>query len=253
VQIAAHGAGSENMKRLEYAVKGLRAPLYRALNRHRRAFDCPVCGYHGPFMDKRERLDAKCPRCGEVERSRLQYLVTEQLIAERCCTSESALHIAPENAMRQLLRKRYGTYVSADLKRNDVDRRFDVQAIPFPDESFDLVFASYVLEYAEHDRTAMREIQRVLRPGGLAILPVPLMYRRTEDLPSRDPRTGHMHNPGMDYLERFREVFPALQVFTSDDFPGNHQLLTFRGLADRDHALYRGDGWHAECVPVCFV
>jgi ubiquinone/menaquinone biosynthesis C-methylase UbiE len=47
-----------------------------------------------------------------------------------------------------------------------------IEAIPFPDEAFDLVVATGVLEYAELDR-ALRELARVLRPGGRAVVSYP--------------------------------------------------------------------------------
>jgi SAM-dependent methyltransferase len=45
--------------------------------------------------------------------------------------------------------------------------------LPFREGSFDFVMASDVLEHIEHDREAVAEIGRVLRPGGAAILSVP--------------------------------------------------------------------------------
>lgn len=46
-------------------------------------------------------------------------------------------------------------------------------AIPHPDNSFDLVCALDVLEHIEDDRAAVREILRVLRPGGTFVAMVP--------------------------------------------------------------------------------
>ncbi|GAA3315441.1 hypothetical protein GCM10020219_031950 [Nonomuraea dietziae] len=40
--------------------------------------------------------------------------------------------------------------------------------MPFEDNSFDRVIAAEVLEHIHEDTTAMREILRVLKPGGLA-------------------------------------------------------------------------------------
>ena len=51
--------------------------------------------------------------------------------------------------------------------------RADALALPFPDATFDHVVAAEVLEHIPADRAAMREIARVLRPGGTAAVSVP--------------------------------------------------------------------------------
>ncbi|MBP2703369.1 class I SAM-dependent methyltransferase [Microbispora sp. RL4-1S] len=49
----------------------------------------------------------------------------------------------------------------------------DALRMPFPDASFDRVIAAEVLEHIPDDMTAMREIVRVLKPGGRAAVTVP--------------------------------------------------------------------------------
>lgn len=49
----------------------------------------------------------------------------------------------------------------------------DVCAIPFADSSFDLVFATDIVEHVDNDELAVAEIARVLRPGGYVLLTVP--------------------------------------------------------------------------------
>ncbi|WP_104523346.1 class I SAM-dependent methyltransferase [Blastococcus atacamensis] len=51
--------------------------------------------------------------------------------------------------------------------------RGDLLHLPFPDASVDRVMASEVLEHIPDDATAMREIFRVLKPGGRAVVTVP--------------------------------------------------------------------------------
>jgi SAM-dependent methyltransferase len=54
----------------------------------------------------------------------------------------------------------------------------DAYQLPFQAESFDVAFAIYVLEHIEEPQTFVREIARVLRPGGvfLALTPNRLHY-----------------------------------------------------------------------------
>lgn len=49
----------------------------------------------------------------------------------------------------------------------------DATAMPLRDESFDRVIAAEVLEHVPADQRALREIARVLRPGGLLAVTVP--------------------------------------------------------------------------------
>lgn len=46
-------------------------------------------------------------------------------------------------------------------------------ALPFPDGSFDRVIAAEVMEHVPNDRAALRELARVLRPGGTIAVTVP--------------------------------------------------------------------------------
>jgi SAM-dependent methyltransferase len=48
----------------------------------------------------------------------------------------------------------------------------DGQALPFPDNQFDFVYAHGVVQYAADDRRVVAECRRVLRPGGLAMFQV---------------------------------------------------------------------------------
>jgi ubiquinone/menaquinone biosynthesis C-methylase UbiE len=51
--------------------------------------------------------------------------------------------------------------------------RGDLYKLPFPDNSVDLAILRYVLEHLESPGEALREITRVLRPGGKVLLVTP--------------------------------------------------------------------------------
>jgi SAM-dependent methyltransferase len=126
------------------------------------------------------------------------------------------LHFAPEAVFREQLRARHGLgYVTADLKASRGDVRADITRIPFAEGSFDAVLCNHVFEHVPDDVAAMGQIRRVLRPGGWAVLQVPLRSRLAvtqEDPGVTDPRDrerlygqhDHLRQYGRDYEERLQ-------------------------------------------------
>jgi len=107
-------------------------------------------------------------------------------------------------------------YVTADLLSPLADVKTDVQNMNFADASFDVVICNHVLEHVPDDRKAMREIRRILNPGGFAILQVPAntsMEKTYEDSSIQDPaererhfrQRDHYRLYGMDYPQRLEE------------------------------------------------
>jgi SAM-dependent methyltransferase len=57
--------------------------------------------------------------------------------------------------------------------------RGDAHHLPFPDSSFDRIIASEVLEHLPDDAAAVRELARVLRPGGTIAVTIPAWLSET--------------------------------------------------------------------------
>ena len=214
---------------------------------HRQKFDCPCCGWHGVFLDVApptgRRLHAECPRCGALERHRLQSLVMDEVLRSLDPARLSMLHFAPEPFFTLRFRPMFGRYETADLERPGVDHHVDLQSLPFRDGSYDVVYASHVLEHIQDDHAAIREIRRVLRPGGIAVLPVPIMGALTVEYDAPNPlETMHVRAPGMDYHDRYLAVFTSVDVFDSDRYP----------LPNQPHVLISGERKRGY-VPVCYA
>ncbi len=188
-----------------------------------------------------------CFRCGSSDRERLVHAyLTDVSQALQRASSLHVLHIAPEAGLtRFLLGAGLAEYACGDLFMPGYRyaahvRSMNVLALPFPDRSFDWVICNHVLEHVHDDRAAMRELRRVLKPDGRAILQVPLSKNSAatvEDPSLTDPvqrerqfgQSDHLRIYGQDYPQRLEACgFQVQRVSIAARYPG-------RGLlADED-------------------
>jgi SAM-dependent methyltransferase len=152
---------------------------------------CPICATTARFLPfgLDQRRGAQCPVCGSVERHRMLWLYLQGAAAP-LGGAGPVLHTAPEACLRAELRRRLGDgYVGIDRYSGACEIAADLTALPFADATFGAVISSHVLEHIEDDRTALAEIGRVLRPGGRAVIMVPLDPARAtyEDASIADP------------------------------------------------------------------
>ena len=70
---------------------------------------CPICGYCGLFQSVKPksglRKRERCPKCGSLERHRLQLLVFNKVVKEIDTKKMSMLHFAPEDCLRNIFKK----------------------------------------------------------------------------------------------------------------------------------------------------
>lgn len=127
-----------------------------------------------------KRPNALCPLCGSLERHRLLWLYLKNrtnLLKENI----TLLHIAPEPVLRNKFRYLKNVrYVSVDLCSPLVSVKTDITRLSFRDRAFDAIFCSHIMEHIPDDAAAMRELYRVLKPGGWAIIQSPLDPGREE-------------------------------------------------------------------------
>lgn len=146
------------------------------------------------------RWDARCPQCGSRERHRLTHLwITEG--GRNKLAGKRVLHFAPEKAVTRQMRGN-PLYETADLHQKGVTHRVDITGVPLPDASYDVVIAHHVLEHIDDDRQAMRELFRLLKPGGTAVLSVPINPTRqhTYENPAiTAPKQQFAHFSGEDH------------------------------------------------------
>jgi SAM-dependent methyltransferase len=229
----------------------------------RERFTCPICGYHGTFLDLDRpsgvRRHAVCPQCNAFERHRVQFVVVKQVLERIRPSTLRLLHVAPEECLRKFLSERFGQYDTAGLQRPDVDHEVDLENLPFADRSYDFVFASHVLEHVRDDGKALSEIRRILRPDGIAVLPVPILAEKTVEYPEPNPHElHHVRAPGLDYLDKYDRYFSHVDKISSLSLPNEYQPFVYE---DRTRWPTKecplrppmpGER-HVEVVPVCYV
>lgn len=166
-----------------------------------------------------------CPNCLSKNRERLlKAVITEYLPF----AGKTILHFSPERNLFRWLAK------NAAVKTVDLApafyRNIDPQItfanatdLGFKDNSFDIVIANHILEHIPDDRSAMREIHRVLRREGVAILQVP--YSET--------LTTTIEEPAITDPERQAALFGQndhVRIYSLRDY---HQRLEAAGFQVR--------------------
>ena len=131
-------------------------------------------------------------------------------------TPKRLLHFAPESRLERKLREIPNLdYLSADLDGERAMVAADIRDIPYPADSFDAIYCSHVLEHVVEDRVAMREMHRVLRPGGWALVLVPIVGDHTFEDPTATTREArlrvfgqadHVRQYGRDIVDRLRDA-----------------------------------------------
>lgn len=193
------------------------------------AFECPFChrtfrkflsgGVDVPVLKYKKVIGAGhyhnvlCPRCMSLDRERLVLLyIARHTDIFKAIGRINVLHIAPEKNLTKLFSKHPGiNYLSADISSPFAMARMDITRISCRDSTFDFVICSHVLEHILDDTGAMTELLRVLRPGGKALLQVPISLSLEHTF-----EDGTVITP--EDRERFFGQSDHVRIYTAEDF-----------------------------------
>lgn len=178
--------------------------------------ECPICKREfSKFLsygsNQALRQNVLCPHCLSLERHRLLWLYLNQK-TDFFSKHNDVLHIAPEQCFHKRFKELNNiTYFTGDLESPLAEYHFDLHQIPFDDNRFDVILCNHVLEHVDDYAQCMRELYRVLKPGGWAIMQVPIDYNRDETYEDKEitsPEEREKHFWQKDHLRLFGKDYP---------------------------------------------
>lgn len=249
------------LKKANRRIRRLRTTLARVLFSIHRKVECNLCGWQGHrFLSDEWHKNIVCPNCGSLVRHRMIVAALENLSApgNAAIVGKKALHFAPESSLSARLRSMASIYTTADLNRSDVDMRIDMSEMKtINDKDYEVVIACDVLEHIPDDKRAIREIHRILTPGGVAILTVPqkdgleTTYSDTS-ITTPDARVAafghhdHLRIYGRDFTKMLEEGGFQVREIGSDSFQKKSQrkhvlkppFISTRPLATNNQLIF---------------
>jgi len=198
--------------RLSYPFKKIAPLLYKGNN-----VECPVCERSfSKFLsygsDIAHRENVLCPYDLTLERHRLMWLYLRDHSNFFTAESINVLHIAPEQCFHGKFKAQKNlSYVTGDLISPLADLHFDLHSIPLEENSFDVIFCNHVLEHVDDALQCMRELYRVMKPGGWGIMQVPQDFTRDttyEDASITSPEDREKHFWQKDHVRLFGNDYP---------------------------------------------
>lgn len=217
--------------RLSYIFKFFAPVLYRG-----NKVECPVCEKsfskflsYGSNVAHRENV--LCPYDLTLERHRLMWLYLTRKTDFFSARPIKVLHIAPEQCFLPHFKKQKNLdYTTADLVSPIADIHFDLHDIPLEDNQYDVVFCNHVMEHVDDPIRCMSELNRVMKPGGWAIMQVPQDMSRTEtyeDKSITSPEEREKHFWQKDHVRLFGKDYPSYlekSGFKVDEFDLNTEF-----------------------------
>ncbi|UXP34007.1 methyltransferase domain-containing protein [Reichenbachiella agarivorans] len=213
--------------------------------------ECPVCeATFSKFVPygRVARANALCPNCLALERHRLMWLYLKNQ-TDFFGSQKEILHIAPEICFIKRFEAIHGDrYITADIESPLAKVKMDIHQMPFEDNRFDVAFCNHVMEHVADDIQSMKEIFRVLKPGGWAIIQIPYFEPipdvTFEDNSITDPQErerifgqdDHVRLYGKDYPARLRSA--GFEVIEDDYVNSLSEIDQTRYALPKDEIIY---------------
>ena len=195
-------------------------------------------GNRSPVSEKLEVIGSDvvnfyCPACECFDRERHLYLYFNALNLWPTIYVGDVLHIAPERKLAEVISTKTKNYIKGDLSPSDNSIvQLDLTNTKFLKNSFDVIIANHVLEHIGDDRAALKEIFRILKPGGVAVLQAPFSPLLPESLECPSLQSDELRNflfgqedhvrlYGMDYFDRIRKVGLEVEIINHSELLGS--------------------------------
>ncbi|MCF1420185.1 class I SAM-dependent methyltransferase [Mangrovimonas futianensis] len=170
-----------------------------------------------PYGYGEQRHNVLSPSTLSLERHRLLWLF---LTKETNFFTDhlKVLHFAPEQAFYKRFRNiPHLDYTTTDLNSPLADIKADICNLPFDDNTYDVILCNHVLEHIPDDTQAMKELYRVMKPGGWGVFQIPQDLNRVttfEDDSITDKKErakifgqyDHVRVYGRDYFDKLRSI-----------------------------------------------
>ena len=179
-----------------------------------------------------------CPKCLSISRERIVKIAIEHFFV---WGDKSILLFGPSEKEFSLLRK-VGKVTTIDLLPayyRHVDPAIifgDATHLSFGSETYDYIIANHILEHIPEDMAAMKEIYRVLKKGGTALLQVPYSEQleiTIEEPDINDPQlqsklfgqADHVRIYALkDYIRRLQEAGFTVEIVRDDFLQAYHNF-----------------------------
>ncbi len=221
---------------------------------------CPICDrsfnkmnpHVGTYFIKGDPVDhftkdAHCPSCNLDLRHRFFYAVFKKMYSSP--SNINLLHFAPEYPIYKIFKKLIKNYTPADIDPSLYyeAEKIDATNTNLPSQFYDVVIFNHILQFIKEDQLAIKELARILKPGGTLFIAVPLYGEKTSDGNDLSPNDRnlqfgaphHLRMYGKDVKEMIaKEGFEITEYDFYKDMPYLVKIANKSPHSDSDRYLF---------------